>query len=869
MSLQRLFPWFRRLRMRREIDDEIDFHLNMRRSEYRKSGMSNRDATVAARSRFGDVKDVRDAVHRVRHIPIMNQAGAMNGMWQDLRFGFRGFVRQPTFTGLAVLTLALGIGANTAIFGLVNSVILNPWPFEDSDRMAWLWSQRAGNMMIPPTKKQLDLWSEAEQLEGMASLTWTEVAVGTEEGAVAVGAGYAAPELFGFLDVLPIIGRAFVVEDSVVGTPNVVMIGEAFWKTRFGARSGVLGETLEINGVSHEVIGVAPGTLDRLFQRSQSDVWLPLRNSNDGAGLSTVVRIRRSASFESATAELVGIDARLDEDAREADWQPHLVPPHRMTSSQLRTGLWVLLGAVGLVLLISCANVANMVLARGVGRQHEMAIRTALGAGRARLARQLITESLMLTLFGAATGITLAYFGLDLLQTFAPSGLTELKYASLSPRVLVAGSVAGITSGVVFGLLPAARGVGVWLAVALRQGTRVGDSKSHTRFRQILVGFEVALAFVLFVSAGLLVRSFIQLNAVDPGFAVDQLVSVRINLPETRYPNATSRSAFFEEVRARVRQLPAVSEATVAMGVPPRMGAMLGAVEIEGRIGAFDAKAGVISSNWVFPEYFATLGIRVISGRVFHRDDDPSLSAVVNQQFAREMWPNETATGKRFRWEGQDEWTTVVGVVGDVKAFGLADEPERVQIYRMFEPEDFFSGGVVLARATGDPQDVLGLIRGQVAAVDAAVPVRDATTVAAMFSDSIARQRFNTLSLAAFALLALVLAITGVYGVITLTVNQRMREIGVRLALGANVADVKFLMLRWGMRPVVIGMIVGLGVSLLVGRVLTSLLYDIVATDLLTYAVALAMMTLVGIAAVYVPARRAAQIDPIDAVRGQ
>ncbi len=659
-----------------------------------------------------------------------------------LTFYWWFFVRQPAFTGLAVLTLALGIGANTAIFGLVNSVILHPWSFADSDRLAWLWSQRGGNMMIPPTKDQLDVWSEAEQLEGMVSLTWTELAMGTDEGAVAVGAGYAAPELFGFLGVLPIIGRAFVVEDSIVGTPNVVMIGEVFWKTRFGATPDVLGETLEINGASHEVIGVAPGTLDRLFQRSQSDVWLPLRTSNGGggAGVSTVVRIRPSASFESAEAELVGIDARLDEDAREAEWQPHLVPPHQMASSQLRTGLWVLLGSVGLVLLISCANVANMVLARGVGRQHEMAIRTALGAGRGRIARQLITESLMLTLFGVATGIVLAYFGLDLLKTFAPGGLTELKYASLSPRVLVAGSLAGIVSGVLFGLVPAARGV--WLAAALRQGARAGDSKSHTRFRQILVGFEVALAFVLFVSAGLLVRSFIQLNAVDPGFAVDQLVSVRLNLPETRYPNATSRSVFFDEVRARVRQLPAVSEATVAMGVPPRMGALLGAVEIEGRMGAFDAKAGVISSNWVFPEYFATLGIRLISGRVFLLNDDPSLSAVINEQFAREMWPTETAIGKRFRWEGQDEWTTVLGVVGDVKAFGLADEPGRAQIYRMFEPENFFSGGVVLARATGDPQDVLGLIRGQVAAVDPALPVRDATTVAAMFSDSIARQRF-------------------------------------------------------------------------------------------------------------------------------
>jgi putative ABC transport system permease protein len=793
-------------------------------------------------------------------------------MNSDLRYAVRMMAKSPAVTALAILAMALGIGANTAIFSVVNAVLLRQLPYRDPDRlcMVWMDNRRLGLKEDLTSYPNFQDWRQSQSFEDMAGYTMTaRVLVGDGEPERVLGA--AIPSNFlPLLGVTPILGRNIAPEDEVPGKDNVALIGHGLWLRRFGGDPNIVGKTLPLaSGGSTQVIGVLPEGFR--FPTKESQIWVPLavsdgaRRARGGFWMWVVGRLKPGMELVRARAEMDTIGKRLEETYPNSNrgLGVYVVPLKEQLIGPVQTALWVLFGAVVLVLLIACANVANLFLARAAAREREMAVRAALGAGQGRIIRQLVTESVLLGLIAGGFGLVLALWGVEALRNLAPADLPRIDDIGVDWRVLAFALSASLATGVLFGLAPALRAVGAGWA----SGTRV----TRTRSSQALVVGEVALAVVLLGGAGLLIRSFVRLLAVDPGFRTERLLTFQMSVSSAKYPGQGPQlAAAYDQLLARVRALPGVEGAaaitSIFLSTTPNSGnfTVEGApvIPLEQQIEATD--------DVITPDYFHVMGVPLKEGRWFTPQDGPDSPRVViiNETMARRFWPDGSPIGKRFKFgqpDSRSPWLTVVGVARDMRRQGL-QKAARAETFLPLGQRPVRGFNLVI-RTKGDPLAQAASVRELIRELDPYAPVSNLTTIERLIGESTAQRRFQMLLLALFAALALALAAVGVYGVNYYYVTQRTQEIGVRMALGAQRRDLIRLVLMQGLRLVAAGAALGLLASLALARVIESLLFGTPPRDLGTFAAVVGVIGVFGLLASYVPARRATKVDPMEALR--
>jgi predicted permease len=864
---------FSTARLRREIESELCHHLESRIAEYQAAGLSRTDARQKALKRFGDITHVTTECSAVQGLPG-ERSGMMDNIWQDLRYSVRSLTRQPSFFFLAVTTLATGIAASTIVFSAVNSTLLNPIPFPGGDRWIETLSQHPGaGFMITSPQAAVGPWREqAHTLEALATYGTKRFLVAEDEEPRILIAAVASVELLPFLDVQPILGRGFLPEDTVPGQDHKLLLAERFWRQRYGADPDVLGNTLTLDGESFTIIGVLPRRADAFWANSprgadsemlEYGVWVP------GANLSsTVARLRKGVDDSTAVSDLRRVHARLDLDPNTPEGWPIVVRrPIEDVSGDLKTGLWVLLGAVGFLMLVACVNVANMLLGRGLSRKHELAVRAAIGSSRVRAFRQMLVESLLLTGTAATVALVVAFVAIGAIRTSLPAGLADLHAIRIDFTVLAVTATIAVFTGLVFGLVPAAQILVLNLTTLLNQGHRSGSQMTSTSLRHgALVAAEVALATVLFVGAGLMTNSLLRLQHHDPGIDPTNMISFNIDLPETRYASPAERASFFLNLLDGLRDSPAVVRAAIG-GVDLR-GREQGKVLVEGLSDPMPDRG--FDVNLISDEYLATLRMRLSEGREFSRADvaENTNSVIVNEVFARIHWPGDVASGKRFRFEESEGWFTVLGVFESFELSGLSSRSHIPQIYKPFAAWPL-SDHLVTVRTHADPRSVLPILKGILWTLDPELPMHEITFASDMLDEAIALPRFNALLLITFAAVALLLAAVGVYGVVSLTLQHRLHELGVRIALGAENRDIFALILGHGMRPVVLGAVLGVAGAFGLARFLRSLLFEVEPSDPITYLVVVGLLGAAAFAACYLPSRRATRVDPVEVLRQQ
>jgi putative ABC transport system permease protein len=808
-------------------------------------------------------------------------------------------LKNPGFTLIAVVTLSLGIGANTAIFSVVNAVLLRPLPYEESERLVFL-SERS------------------QQLEGM-SISWPNYVdwrksnhvfekIGVYNGGSynltgsgepeRLEAGQISADLFAALRVNAALGRVFTNEEDKPGAAPVVVLGHALWQKRFDGDPNIINRTIKLNDRDHTVIGVMPAG----FQfPSQIDIWVSAgqlsgstswQSRGNHPGLAGVARLKPGVTIAQARAEMENIAVALEKE------YPNTNQGNRVTITPLKdsiiknigTALWVLLGAVGCVLLIACANVANLLLARATTRQREIAVRVAMGAGRWRIVRQLLTESVLLAVVGGGFGAALAWWGVDLILAISPDSIPRAAEIGLDRGVLAFTAAVSVLTGVVFGLAPAIQSSKVQLHDALKESGRSLVAGRHLS-RGALVVAETALTLALLVGAGLLIRSFYNLYQVNPGFVYDRLLSFAVSLPEQKYATLDQQMNFFHQLMQNLRDTPGVESVSVASGLPLGNNNWQTSFTIVGGPRPKPGAMPLLEACLVSPEYFRTIGVPLLRGRWFtERDNREHLKSkdltgyndnermaagvnamIIDEEFARRYWPNnEDPVGKQILWgDGTDPKSpvmTVVGVVGRVKMDGLNTDSNRVQGYFPFYQLPF-SGMTVIVKSTIAPDQLVATARRQTLQLDPSEPIYDVRTMEKIRSDSVAPARFNLTLLGMFAAVAVILALVGIYGVMSYNVTQRAHEIGVRMALGAQTGDVLKMVIRQGLTLALIGVGIGLFAAYWLTKLMKDLLFEVKPADPATFAVIAALLILVAIVACWIPARRATKVDPMAALR--
>ena len=801
----------------------------------------------------------------------------MDTLLQDLRYATRSLRRSPGFTIVAVLTLALGIGANAAIFSVVNGVLLRPLSYANPDRLVMVWghNQQIGNesASLPDFKD----WREQNTVfESMAAVANTRFDVTGDGEPERIDAALTTANFFHVLGVTPALGRAFDTEEETSGRDRVVVLSHGFWERRFGARADVVGRSITLSGLPYTVIGVAP-TGFRFG--NPSDLWAPLRTDTTRGRradfLTVVARLKPGTTMDQAQAQMTTIGRALQTQYPESNtgWSPELISLKEQLVGDIRPALLVFMGAVGLVLLIACANVANLMLMRAAAREREMAIRAALGAGRKRIVRQMLTESTLVALLGGALGLLLAVWGVSSLGTAQAGPIPRLDESGVDGRVLGFTLLLCIGTGLLFGLAPALRLASGRSRESLREGARgaSGGLGVH-RLRGALVLGEVALALVLLVGAGLLIRSFDRLSEVNPGFDSSSVISAQIVLPRVRYAESNNQLAFFDQLLQSTRAMPDVESVALTSDAPLSGGGNYLSFEVAGRP---PASASTVQDAEVLvtgPEYFRTLRIPLRSGRIFSAQDDARATRVVviNSAMARRYWPGGEPIGARVTLgdpADSSSWRTVVGVVGDVRQNALNDDPYPQLFLPLAQTPQ--RAMLLLARTTGNPSALSGPIRHAVTALDPDLPVSDIRTLDERLDQSIAQPRVSMMLLAIFALMALVLAAVGIYGVLSYTVTQRTRELGIRMALGAESNSVMRLVVGQAMVPALIGVGLGLAGAWGATRLMSSLLFGVSATDPVTFIVVALFLLAVALLSSWVPARRATRVDPLIALRAE
>jgi putative ABC transport system permease protein len=872
-----------------EIIEELAQHLDDRYEQLLEGGATKEEAYRAVLLELTESDLLAEGLSRVersvRHEPVVlgerRRMNVFGDLWQDLRYGLRMLVKNPSFTIIAVIALALGIGANSAIFSVVNTVLLRPLPYKEPDRLVMVWeeaTQQGFPSNTPSVANFIDWRNQNQVFEGMAATarqSFNLTGVGDPER---IDGRRVSANLFTLLGVEPQLGRAFLPEEDRPGANRVVIISHGLWQRRFGSDMNITGKSLNLNGESFTVVGVMPPQFQ--FPSREDEMWVPIAFDSEEAAnrgrhfLEVIARTKPGITLQQAQAEMNTIAARLQQQYPDYNTRVGiaLTPLHEQVVGDIKPALLVLLGAVGFVLLIACANVANLLLARAAGRQKEIAVRIALGASRLRLIRQFLTESVLLAALGGIVGLMLSLWGVNLLKAFIPKNISQAQAITVDARVLGFTLLVSLLTGLIFGLAPATQASNFNLNETLKEGGRDTAAGSRgNRIRGLLVIAEVAVSLILLIGAGLLINSFLRLRNVDPGFRTDKLLTMQVVLPESKYPDQTRRSAFYTDLVRRVEALPGVKSAAVTNSIPLVFQGDSFYISIEGRPDPPPDQRTDVVTRVTTPHYLNTMGIELLKGRQFveqDRADSPPV-AVISETLARRFWPGEDPLGKRIKAGSSDSdnpWITIIGVVKDVRQFKLNTDP-KLQMYVLYAQVDYFEPRDLVVSTEVEPMGLAATVRRTVWEIDKDQPVSNISTMEDVLSESVARQRFSMLLLGIFAALALILAAVGIYGVMSYSVAQRTHEIGIRMALGAQASDVLKLTVGGGLKLVLIGVVIGLAAAFILTRVMSSLLFGVSATDPITFITISLVLISVALLASYIPARRATKVDPMVALR--
>jgi predicted permease len=879
----KLFRQLKRFFLREKWDEErsreLQTYVETEITENIARGMSSKDALDAARRKLGNTTQIREEIHH------MNSLGFLETLFQDVRFAFRMFRKNPGFTAVAILTLALGIGANTAIFSVVYAVLLQPLPYSDSARLVMVneTTPRVGDVSVS-YPNFLDWRGGSRTISQWAAASQVSFSLSGVSQPENINGDAVSPNFLSMLGMHPFLGRDFDSAEEKPGTPPVLMLSYSLWQSHLGGDPNAVGKTITLDGRSFTIVGVLP---PNFRSPDKTDVLLPIgvwaaedsgsKERADRGDMIVIGRLAPNVSLETARAEMLGIAARLAKEYPDSNDQFGVaVKPIRDSFvGEMRPAILVLSGAVMFVLLIACANVANLFLVRGAGRTREIALRIAFGASRGRIVRQMLTESFVLALFGGAIGLALAMGGILGMSKLIPQDMLMGATMNLNGAVLLFTAGVVVLAALIFGLAPAAHLANPNVQSELKEGGRTASSSAgQKRLRGILAVAEVALALVLLTGAGLMMKSLYRLMSVDPGFHPDRVLKMEMDLRTQQYEKDPAIRAFWQRVLDGVRALPGVENAGVGTVVPLTDNHNRTDITVEGMV---EPALGIYPHpdfHEVSPGYTETLGISLLRGRTFTEADveGAQLVALVNSTLAKKFFPDADPIGKRFmfgRMSQKDKskwkWITIVGVVGDTKLYGLAN-PARLEVY--VSCLQYPSNGMHLVVRSGvDPAAMTSAIRGVVASIDKDQPIFDISTMNEVVTNSVSTRRITLVLLGLFSALALILASIGIYGVISYSVAQRTHEIGIRMALGAHQFDVLRMVLGQGAKIALIGIGIGIVAAFGLTRLMASLLFSVRAFDPITFAGVAILLTVIALAACYIPARRAMRVDPMVALR--
>jgi predicted permease len=880
---RRLLSLMRRRRFEREMEEEMHFHLEMQIEQNKESGMATEEARRAAQRQFGNqtwLKEVSREMWSMR---------SFETLVQDLRFGVRIFIKNPGFTLIAVFTLALGIGANTAIFSVVYAVLLRPLPYQSPEQLVVIWARlpQAVSGNVGASAGEFADYRDQNKV-------FSSVAAFTSESFNLTGAGeperiigtLTSASLFTLLNVQPALGRAFLDEEDKPGRDRVVILSNGLWQRRFAGNSAVLGQAIMLNGQSHTIVGVMPP--DFQFSGGATDLWKPIAftaeqvsvNERGSHYLNVIARMKDGVTLEEASADVAAIAERMQQhyptiyrtDSGWGGWGASAYSLYEETVGDVRLALLVLFGAVGCVLLIGCANVANLLLTRASSRRREIAVRVALGAGRLRIIRQLLTESTLLSVIGGSLGVLLAVGTLGILSELIYPTLPRMVEVGIDSGVLGFTALVTLLTGILFGLAPGWQSAKLDLNKSLKEGgNRSTEGRGRHQLHSLLVVGEIAISLVLLAGAGLMIKSLYLFGRVDPGFDPANVLTFRMALPEAKYPDPQRSRAFFEQLLGRIVMLPGVKAAGAINFLPLSGTGNQRSFLIEGKP---EPKLNV-GFRMVSPDYFHTMQIPLRAGRFPDARDLGNSTSItlVNETFARIFLPDEDPIGKKIKIgseKGPFPWMTIVGVVGDVRHKGPIEEtgPEMYTYYlHPLLPHWNMPPMFLVVRSEINPSSLIAAVRGAVRELDQDQPVYSIRTMEQLLSRSVAPQRINMTLLSVFAALALVLAAIGIYGVMAYAVTERTHEIGIRMALGAERHNVLWMIVRRGMTLALIGMAAGLTAALALTRVMKDMLFNVSPTDTETLAGIVFLLVAVTFIACFIPARKATKVDPLEALR--
>ena len=876
---KKIATFFRRDAADREMDAELRSHIELHAEDLIRAGVPRDEALRQARLAFGGLDRAKEECRDATGISFLES------LVQDVRFGLRMLRKNPGFTAVAVLTLALGIGANGAVFSVVNSVLLHPLAYNDSDRLVTIL--RYGNYPISPAN-YLDYRDQSRSYDSLgAAEYWTPNLTGVDSPEHLLGLRVTQNTL-PLLGVQPALGRLFVEGEDTAGNDHEVVLSYGLWQRRFSGDASVLGKSILLDGASYTIVGVMPADFHFApFWATHSELWAPLslaaRTQNrDGNSLRLFARLKQDVTLAEARAEIATITTRLEKIYPGTNAGIRVVPLKEKVVGNVETPLLVLLGAVGFVLLIACANVAHMLLARAATRQKEIAVRTALGARRSRVVRQVLTENLLLAAMGGSLGLLLAYAGTRVLVALSPADVPRVESVSIDSGVVVFLLVITVLTSIAFGLVPALQASDENLTGTLKENSRgSSDGVRRNRLRSILVASEFALALTLLIAAGLMIRSFYALESVDPGFNPHGVLSMIVPVAGSKEAAPERRPVFYQQMIEHVRALPGVVSAAGINHAPISGDLWDRNFIIEGRPkpGPTDTPDAVY--RIATPGYFQTMGIQLVAGRDIAITDNASAPpvVVVNERLARDFWPNENPIGQHIALtsDASTRWLTIIGVAKNAVEHDWSAKAAPEMYLAAFQTPEFLGGMglgnsayiTLVVRTAGDPGAIASSVKSAIWSLDSQLPITGVIAMDDAVAQANAQPRFEMLLLAVFAIVALVLAAVGIYGVMSYSVARRTHEIGIRISLGAARADVLLLVIRQGLILALTGSAVGIVTALILARLMTKLLYGIAPTDPITFAGVAVLLIAVALVASYIPARRAMRIDPVTAMRSE
>ena len=858
--------------LEQELDDELQFHLERDIAQNIKNGMTPEEARSAALKWFGGIDQSKEESRDARGVRVIEN------ILQDIRYSFRLITKNPVFTLVVLLTLALGIGANTAIFSFANGILIRPLPYPQSDRLVVIDEtalKRGINSMSVSFPNYLDWREQNSVFEDIGiyfgNNRFALSGIGPPEE---LRGSYISHGLFEILRVSPIVGRTFTESEDRENEDDVVILGYDLWQRRFGGDPNIIGQKVTFNNLSRTVVGVMPPG----FKFPEvSELWAPVALTTKSFtrtdhGLNSIARLKDGVTLEQAQAEMNSIAARIEQQnpVTNEGLGVSVTSLHKNLTGDYRQALLVLLGVVGCVLLVACVNVANLMLARASARQKEVALRAALGASRWRVIQQLLVESLMLAVAGGVLGLVLSIWALKLLLGSIPIQLPFWMKFGLDLRVLAFTVGVTVLTGLLFGVIPALQTSRVDLNDTLKEGGRGSLTSTRNRSRSLLVVSEIALSLVLLVGAGLMIQSFLRLRSVNVGLNPKGVMTVAVILPRMKYPEPPQREAFFKRLLERVSAIPGVESASATATLPLSGGGWGRSLTVEGFPVLSVGQAPMIQHTVVTPNYFRTMGIPLRSGRDFTPADTKGapLVTIIDDRLARHYWPNESPLGKRIRFgppEDNEPWHTIVGVVSSVRHQRM-QEDTRESVY-LPHGEISVNGMSLVTRTSADPQTLVGAIRREVGQLDPDIPIKELATMEQVMAESIWQPRLYATLFAVFAGGALILAVIGIYGVMAYLVVTRTHEIGIRIALGATTRDVLKLIVGRGMKLTAVGVLIGVSGAYALTRLMRGLLFNISATDPITFVLISLLLTLAAFLACYIPARRATKVNPLVALR--